>query len=118
MEPEELGGAGPPREVSGAAWPSKAAAPITYYDQASGLVPLVSPVGRPVLLTIVGIYRALLDEIVRRDYNVLAARVEIPSRRKIAIMFKALSGRFTGAVSRLEGVREPQAPGDSIAIRT
>ena len=35
--------------------------------------PLVDPVGRPVLLTIVGIYRALLDEIVRRDYDVLAA---------------------------------------------
>ena len=34
-----------------------------YYDRAGGLVPLVDPIGRPVLLSIVGIYRALLDEI-------------------------------------------------------
>ena len=49
-----------------------------YYDEAAGLTPLVDPMGRPVLLTIVGIYRALLDEIVRRDYDVLGARASVP----------------------------------------
>jgi phytoene synthase len=65
-----------------------------YYDTAKDLVPLVSPVGRPVLLTIMGIYRALLDEIARRDYNVLEARVAIPGWKKAAIAVKALPHRF------------------------
>jgi phytoene synthase len=65
-----------------------------YYDLAKELVPLVDPVGRPVLLTITGIYRALLDEIARRDYNVLAARVSIPAWKKAAIAVKALPHRF------------------------
>ncbi|MGO9600906.1 MAG: phytoene/squalene synthase family protein [Isosphaeraceae bacterium] len=65
-----------------------------YYDVARELVPLVDPVGRPVLMTIMGIYRALLDEIVRRDYNVLTARVTIPAWKKAAIAVKALPLRF------------------------
>ena len=59
-------------------------------------MPLVDPVGRPVLLTIVGIYRALLDEIARRDYDVLTARVAVPGWRKAAIALRALPGRFRG----------------------
>ena len=43
----------------------------------AGSCPLVDPVGRPVLRTIVGIYRALLDEIARRDYNVLDGRISL-----------------------------------------
>jgi phytoene synthase len=67
-----------------------------YYDQAQELVPFVNPVGRPVLLTIVGIYRALLDEITRRDYNVLKTRVAIPVWRKASITLRALPQRFLG----------------------
>jgi phytoene synthase len=65
-----------------------------YYDQARPLAELVSPVGRPVLATIVGIYRTLLDEIARRDYEVLAGRVALPSWRKAAITVRSLSDRF------------------------
>src|SRR5262245_28678951 len=68
----------------------------TYYEQARPLSGLVAPVGRPVLATIVGIYRTLLDEIVRRDYDVLTARVALPSWRKVSIMLRALSGRLLG----------------------
>jgi phytoene synthase len=68
-----------------------------YYDQAGPLVGLVAPVGRPVLRTIVGIYRALLDEIVRRDFEVLADRVAIPSWRKASITLRSLAARFTMA---------------------
>jgi phytoene synthase len=67
-----------------------------YYEQARELVPLVHPVGRPVLLAIVGVYRALLDEIVRRDYNVLRERVAVPTWRKCAIVLAALPHRFLG----------------------
>ena len=54
------------------------------------------------LLTIVGIYRALLDEIARRDYNVLDGRVSVPPWRKTAIALRGLAARFTGGDSRLE----------------
>ena len=64
------------------------------YDQGAELVPLVAPVGRPVLLTILGVYRALLDEIVRRDYNVLASRVSVPRWRKLAIAARSLPSRY------------------------
>jgi len=68
----------------------------SYYDQARPLADLVAPVGRPVLATIVGIYRTLLDEIARRDYEVLGERVALPSWRKASIMLRSLSGRFRG----------------------
>lgn len=65
-----------------------------YYNQGADLVPRVEPVGRPVLLTILGVYRALLDEIVRRDYNVLASRVSVPRWRKLAIAARSLPARY------------------------
>lgn len=61
-----------------------------YYGKAAPLIRLVAPVGRPVLRAIVGIYRALLDEIVRRDYDVMAGRVALPGWRKTAITLRAL----------------------------
>jgi phytoene synthase len=67
-----------------------------HYDQARGLAPLIDPVGRPVLLTIVGIYRSLLDEIVTRDFDVLSTRVSVPLWRKVAIALRALPLRFLG----------------------
>jgi 15-cis-phytoene synthase len=85
-----------------------------FYDQARPLAPLVTPVGRPVLVTIVGIYRALLDELRRRDYDVLSTRVSLPARRKLAIAVKALAGRFAGMESCLESTAESQASSDSI----
>jgi phytoene synthase len=65
-----------------------------YYEQAAPLAELVSPMGRPVLGTIVGVYRALLREIQRRDYDVLAHRVSVPSWRKGAIAAWAMAGRL------------------------
>jgi len=69
---------------------------LAYYNEGAELVPLVSPIGRPVLLTILGIYRALLDEIIRRDYDVLAARVSVPRWRKVAIAARSLPARYLG----------------------
>lgn len=65
-----------------------------YYARAEPLNALVAPVGRPVLGAIVGIYRALLDEIIRRDYDVLSGRVALPSYRKLVITLGSLSSRF------------------------
>ena len=63
-----------------------------FYEEAASLERLVNPVGRPVLRAIVGIYRKLLDEIVRRDYDVLSERVALSSSRKMAIMARSLWG--------------------------
>jgi 15-cis-phytoene synthase len=65
-----------------------------YYARAAPLTALVAPVGRPVLRAIVGIYRALLDEIIRRDYDVLSGRVALPAYRKLVITLGSLSSRF------------------------
>ncbi|WP_165248508.1 phytoene/squalene synthase family protein [Paludisphaera soli] len=78
------------------------------YDEAAGLVPLVDPVGRPVLLTIVGIYRALLDEIVRRRYDVLAGRTSVPRWRKVAIALRSLPSRYLGP--RRRDAKSPRKP--------
>lgn len=66
----------------------------SYYEQARPLARLVSSQGRPVLGAIVGIYRALLDEIARRDYGVLDGRISLPPWRKIAIALRAIAGRM------------------------
>ena len=65
-----------------------------YYESSRPLAALVAPVGRPVLGAIVGIYRSLLDEIARRDYDVLASRVALPKWRKAAIALGSIAGRF------------------------
>ncbi|WP_406699928.1 phytoene/squalene synthase family protein [Singulisphaera sp. Ch08] len=65
-----------------------------YYEKAADLDRLIAPVGRPVHRTIVGIYRTLLDEIVRRRYEVMAKRVSLSPWRKAAITIRSFSGRF------------------------
>ena len=66
-----------------------------YYDLAAPLAGRVDPVGRPVLATITGIYRALLGEIVKQDYDVLKKRIRIPAWRKAAITGLAWFRRST-----------------------
>jgi 15-cis-phytoene synthase len=92
VEPEELAANGPPSDRIRELLAFEARRAYEYYEGARPLVPLVDPVGRPVLRTIVGIYRALLDEIARRDYQVLDGRVSLPPWRKIAIAMRALTG--------------------------
>jgi 15-cis-phytoene synthase len=112
VHPEELSSDGRPNDRLRELLAFEGQRAYQFYDQAHPLAPLVAPVGRPVLLTIVGIYRALLDEIRRRDYNVLSARVSIPARRKVCIAVKALAGRFTGEGSRLVVIAESLASGE------
>ncbi len=88
--PAELARPEPPDERIRALLEFQALRARDHYQQAEGLVPLVDPVGRPALRTIVGIYRALLDEIIRQDYDVRRARVALPATRKIAVAIKSL----------------------------
>ena len=72
-----------------------------YYAQAAPLIRLVDPVGRPVLGAIMGIYRGLLDEIVKREYNVLAERVSLPGWKKAWIALAAFPSRLGRAEAKL-----------------
>ena len=112
VQPEELSANGRPSDRIRDLLAFEGQRAYQFYDQGRPLAPLVAPVGRPVLLTIVEIYQALLDEIRRRDYNVLSTRVSLPTRRKMAIAIKALAGRFARTESRLPSTAESQTYSD------
>ena len=78
VKPDELSAGGRPSDRVRALAGLRGPARLRLLRAGRPLAPLVAPVGRPVLLTIVGIYRALLDEIVRRDYDVLDGRISVP----------------------------------------
>jgi 15-cis-phytoene synthase len=91
VNPGELTQSGPPSEQVHALLAFEAERAYCYYAPADLLAPLVHRVGRPVLQTIVGIYRSLLDEIVRRDYRVLDGRISIRPWRKLAVALRAMA---------------------------
>ncbi len=92
VDPAELAGHGTPSDRLRSLFEFQAARARGFYEAGKPLEDLVDRVGRPVLRAIVGIYRALLDEITRRDYRVLDRRVAIPPTRKLAIAVRSLCG--------------------------
>lgn len=54
-----------------------------FYTQAEQLFPLLDPVGRPILRTMLRIYGGLLNEIERRRYDVYHSRVRLPRWKKL-----------------------------------
>jgi phytoene synthase len=64
-----------------------------YYDQAQQLFDYISPTGRPILSAMIRIYRGLLNEIVRRDYDVFSKRISLPTWRKLIIAADAVIRR-------------------------
>ncbi len=97
VEPSDFSHSGQPGERVRALLAFEAERAYAHYAHAELLAPLVEPVGRPVLRTITGIYRALLDEIVRREYDVFTRRAAIPTWRKLLIALAAVSTRTTTA---------------------
>lgn len=65
-----------------------------YFSRAQPLVHLIAPVGRPVLGAMVGIYKALLDEIDRREYDVLGGRISLPAWKKSMITLEAMVSQW------------------------
>jgi phytoene synthase len=115
VEALELAASGPPGERVRELLRYEGARAYRLYDCCPMLTPLVAPVGQPVLQTIVEIYRALLDEISRRDYHVFDGRASVPAWRKTAIAVVSLAGRFTGSNRGVETTPERVTTGDSIA---
>jgi 15-cis-phytoene synthase len=100
VEPGELKKGGRPSDRVRALLAFEGERAYEYYTQANPLTPLVNRVGRPVLQTIVGIYRALLDEIARRDYHVLDGRISLPPWYKLAVALRAMANRIDDGAAR------------------
>lgn len=62
----------------------------SYYDEALPLLPLVQPASRACLATMIGIYRACLEEIPRRQYDVYSQRIGLSPWKKLSIVARAL----------------------------
>jgi phytoene synthase len=92
VKPEELACSRTPSDQIRELLAYEACRAYRFYEDAALLTPLVDRVGRPVLKTIVGIYRTLLDEIDRREYQVLDRRISLPPWRKAMIATRALWG--------------------------
>jgi phytoene synthase len=65
-----------------------------FYDASTPLVPLLPPAGRAVFLVLSRTYRALLDAIEARDYDVFSARVKLSPWRKLFLAAQALPVRW------------------------
>ena len=65
-----------------------------YYDAALPLAGLLRPAGRAVFVAMLRTYRGLLDEIVRRDYDVFSTRVRLSRLYKLWLAARALPLRF------------------------
>jgi phytoene synthase len=61
-----------------------------YYREAEPLAALLRPPGRAVFLTMLRTYRGLLEEIVRRDYDVFSSRVRLSRAHKLWLAARAL----------------------------
>ena len=61
-----------------------------FYDEAMPLLPLVQPSSRACLATMIGIYRACLEEIPRRQYDVYSQRIGLSPWKKLSITARAL----------------------------
>jgi phytoene synthase len=66
----------------------------TYYDAAAPLRPLLPSAGRAVFLVMMRTYRGLLDEIVRRDFDVFSSRVRLSRLHKMWLAARSLPVRW------------------------
>lgn len=117
IDPEELTAARKPADRLRSLLAFEARRAYGYYDAVRELAPLVAPIARPVLLAIVGVYRALLDEIVRRDYDVLSSRVSLSPWRKLAIGLWAIGGQLVARELPLATAAECEPTHNSAATR-
>ena len=61
-----------------------------YYDEALPLLSLVQPSSRACLAAMIGIYRACLEEIPRRQYDVYSQRIGLSPWKKLSITARAM----------------------------
>jgi phytoene synthase len=66
----------------------------SYYRKAEALAPLLTPSGRAVFQVMTRIYRGLLEEIERRDYDVFTKRLGLSRWRKLRALLLAFPVRW------------------------
>ncbi len=65
-----------------------------FYDAALPLAPLLRRAGRSVFLLMARTYRALLDVMERRNYDVFSSRVRVSRWRKLILLGRSLPARW------------------------
>jgi phytoene synthase len=65
-----------------------------YYAMAEPLEDLLSAEGRAVFRVMAGVYRRLLDEIERRDFDVFARRVRVGRLAKLRLLVAAWPAKW------------------------
>jgi len=65
-----------------------------FYAAADQLLPLISEDCRPGLWVLVTVYRALLEKIARRDYNVFGKKIRLSLGEKLAILSRGFYRRL------------------------
>ncbi|HYV36777.1 MAG TPA: phytoene/squalene synthase family protein [Gemmataceae bacterium] len=65
-----------------------------FYAAAWPLVPMLQPAGRTVFVAMAKTYRALLDVMERRDYDVFSSRIRVSRWRKLMVVLGALPARW------------------------
>jgi phytoene synthase len=66
----------------------------SYYEASWPLLPLLRPAGRAVFMVMARTYRALLDVMEQRDYDVFSSRIRVSRWRKICLTLQALPVRL------------------------
>lgn len=65
-----------------------------YYQQSWDLIPLLKPAGRAVFITMAKTYRAILEKIEARNYDVFSERIGLSSWRKLSFALSAIPVRL------------------------
>ena len=61
-----------------------------YYKESAPLVGLIHKQSRASMRALIGIYSRLLDRIEAADYDVLSARIRVPTSEKIWVLLRSL----------------------------
>jgi phytoene synthase len=70
------------------------------YRRAEGGIGLLDPASRGCVRTALRLYEAILDEVERRDYQVLAGRARVPTARRLALAAPGVAGALWQRVRR------------------
>jgi 15-cis-phytoene synthase len=66
-----------------------------FYRAAADLIPLIDEDSQPALWVLVNIYRALLEKIAQRNYDVFSSKVRLTTFEKVRILGKGFLRRLT-----------------------
>jgi phytoene synthase len=66
-----------------------------YYKHSEALIPMIEEDSQPALWVLIAIYRALLEKIAARGYDVFHGKIRLTVREKLAILGRGVIRRIT-----------------------